>query len=132
MPEPQWLDLDVVLEIHEKQLTRFGGLAGLRDLGLLQSALARPQWLHEFDQEAGLHRLAAAYAFGIVKNHPFIDGNKRLGLLSAYVFLRFNGWHLTATQSDVVRVMLELADGMLSEEEFASWLQHHSEATGAS
>lgn len=87
MTEPEWLDIDLVFEIHAKNLVRFGGASGLRDSGLLDSALARSQWLFEFDAEADLHRFAAAYAFGIAKNHPFIDGNKRVGFVCAYIFL---------------------------------------------
>ena len=102
MPEPEWLDPDVVLEIHQKNLIRFGGASGLRDSDLLHSALARPQWLYEFVAEADLHRFAAAYAFGIIKNHPFVDGNKRAGFLCAYTFLRLNGWYLGARQADAV------------------------------
>lgn len=83
MPEPERLELDLVIEIHKRNIFRYGGALGLRDLGLLESALARPRWLHGFDNTADIHRLAASYAFGIVKNHPFVDGNKRLGLLSA-------------------------------------------------
>ena len=128
MPEPEWLDLDVVLEIQQQQLIRFGGSPGLRDMGLLQSALARPQWLYEFNPDADAHRFAAAYAYGIVKNHPFVDGNKRLGFLAAYVFLRLNGWHLAATQADIVRVMVALANGKLDEAEFAGWLRQKCEA----
>jgi death on curing protein len=128
--EPEWLDLDVVLEIHEKNLIRFGGATGLRDLGLLHSALARPQWLYEFDTQADLHRFAAAYAFGIVKNHPFVDGNKRVGFLSAYTFLRFNGWYVTATERDAVRAVLALAASDMSEADFAAWLRGNSERLG--
>jgi death-on-curing protein len=126
--EPEWLELDLVLEIQRLNLLRYGGASGIRDLGLLQSALARPQWLHEFDATADLHRLAASYANGIVRNHPFVDGNKRTGFISAYTFLRFNGWYLTATDPDAVRSMLALAAGTLTEEQFAAWLRHQSEA----
>ncbi len=128
MPEPEWLDLDIVLKIHQRNLIRFGGASGLRDSGLLDSALARSQWLYEFDAEADLHRFAAAYAFGIVKNHPFVDGNKRVGYLSAYTFLRYNRWYVTATERETVRAMLALASGGMSEADFAAWLREHSES----
>jgi death-on-curing protein len=108
--------MDDVLAIHHDSLTRFGGGSGLRDHGLLDSALARPRWLYGFDPTADLHRLAAAYAFGIAKNHPFVDGNKRAAFVCAYVFLRFHGWHIIATQSGVERAMLELAGGDLTED----------------
>jgi death-on-curing protein len=129
--EPTWLDLDIVLEIHRRDLGRHGGAAGLRDLGLLESAMARPQWLYEFNKEADLHDFAAAYAFGIVRNHPFIDGNKRLGYVAACTFLRFNGWHVAVRQGEAVRTVLELADGNLTEDELAVWLRQNSEATPA-
>jgi death on curing protein len=127
VPEPVWLDLDVVLAIHHNMLTRFGGGSGLRDLGLLESALARPKWLYEFDPAANPHRLAAACAFGIAKNHPFVDGNKRVAFICAYVFLRFHGWHIIATQREVEHAMLALADGSLNEVELAAWLEEKSE-----
>jgi death-on-curing protein len=82
--------------------------------------LARPKWVHEFDAGADLHRFAATYAFGIAKNHPFVDGNKRAAFECAYAFLRFHGWHIMAAQEEVVRVMLALASGQLSEEHFAA------------
>jgi death on curing protein len=127
VPEPEWLDLEVVLEIHHKLLVRFGGASGLRDPGLLDSALARPKWLYEFDRAADLHRFASSYAFGIAKNHPFVDGNKRVAFECAYAFLRFHGWHIIATEADVVRVMLALAAGELSEDQMAGWLRENSE-----
>jgi death on curing protein len=96
---------------------------------LLDSALARFRWLYGFDPTADLHRLAAAYAFGIAKNHPFVDGNKRAAFVCAYVFLRFHGWHIIATQSGVERAMLELAGGDLTEDQLAAWLRSNSEAT---
>ena len=130
MPEPDWLDLEVVLEIHQKLLARFGGASGLRDRGLLDSALGRPRWQHEFDPAADVHRFASTYAFGIAKNHPFVDRNKRVAFECAYAFLRFHGWHITATQAEVVRVMLALASGDLSEEQLAAWLRQNSDAAG--
>lgn len=129
MPEPEWLTSEVVLEIHRRNLIRYGGTAGLRDSSLLESALARPQWLYKFDSNADLHRIAAAYTFGIVKNHPFVDGNKRVAFLSAYVFLRFNGWHIVANQRDVERVMLALAGGEMNEDQFCVWLKENSQRT---
>jgi death-on-curing protein len=131
VPEPTWLDLDTIVEIHRKSLARYGGSPGVRDLGLLESALARPQYRYEFEPESDLHCLAAAYAFGLAKNHPFVDGNKRLGFISAYVFLRFNGWHITATQKEAVTSMLALADGSIEEADFARWLRERSERIAA-
>ncbi len=128
MTEPEWLDLEVVLEIHQKLIARFGGASGLGDPGPLDSALARPKWLYEFDPLADLCRFASTYAFGIAKNHPFVDGNKRVAFECAYVFPRFHGWHITATQEEVVRAMLALASGELSEDEFSVWLRDGSES----
>jgi death on curing protein len=127
MVEPVWLDLETVLKIHELILNEFGGMPGIRDLGLLESALSRAQWICEFDSEADLHGLGAAYAFGIAKNHPFVDGNKRVGYLSAYTFLRYNRWHVAATQADAVRAMVALASSGMGEADFAVWLREHSE-----
>ena len=119
---PVWLLRSVVEAMHDEQLAEHGGAAGLRDGGLLESALARPQTLLAYG-EPTLFDLAAAYAFGIVRNHPFVDGNKRTGFLAAYLFLRLNGWRLAASQDDAVRTVLALAAGEMPEPDFARWLQ---------
>jgi death-on-curing protein len=121
-----WLSRDVVLAAHDASLERFGGTGGIRDEGLLESALARPQMLAHYEPETGPHRLAAAYAFGIAKNHAFVDGNKRTGFLAAYVFLRANGWTFEAEQADVVVWMLGVAAGSISEQQLAEWLARNS------
>ncbi|MBB5518106.1 death-on-curing protein [Amphiplicatus metriothermophilus] len=108
--------------LHAEQLAEHGGAAGVRDEGLLESALARPENMAAYG-EPDLFELAAAYAFGIVKNHPFVDGNKRAGFMAAATFLLLNGWTLTATDKEVVEAMLALAAGEASEEEFALWLK---------
>jgi death-on-curing protein len=120
-PEPTWVDTEVVLAIHEEQLAEHGGQAGVRDRGLLESALARPRNQHAYG-ETSLARLAASYAFGISRNHPFIDGNKRTSLVVAELFLELNGWVLSASDALCVTTFLALAAGELSEDELAAWI----------
>ncbi len=125
MTEPEWLLREVVLAVHERLLAEFGGSAGVRDTGLLESALARPVNLHAY-QSPTLCELAASYAFGIVKNHPFIDGNKRSGFAAAVMFLELNGRRFTASDADATIRTLALAAGELIEAQFASWLEGNS------
>lgn len=122
MRPPAWLLRGVVIAVHDMQLAEHGGLSGERDAGLLDSALARPINLFSYG-ERDLCRLAAAYAFGIIGNHPFVDGNKRTGLIAAYVFLKINGMELTAREVEAVAAVLSLASGESSEEELAHWLR---------
>lgn len=122
---PVWLGKAVVLAMHGRLLAEHGGTAGLRDEGLLESALARPQQLHSYG-EPDLCDMAAAYSGGIVRNHPFVDGNKRTGFMSAYVFLAANGLRLTATEVDAVRVVTLLAASEIDEAEYAAWLRENS------
>lgn len=123
-----WLDKQALLLLHGESLAEYGGASGMRDEGLLDSALARPR--HRFEYESpDMHELAAAYGFGIAKNHPFVDGNKRAAFLATGLFLLLNGWRLEATQVDTTRMMLSLADGSLSEPAFAAWLRTQSKAT---
>jgi death-on-curing protein len=125
MTEWTWVGEAMVLAIHDEQLAEHGGSSGLRDAGLLQSALARP--LNQAAYGSGdAFNLAAAYAFGIARNHPFVDGNKRTGFLTATVFLLENGYELDATNPDAAAAMLELANGSMSEEVFAAWLRDKS------
>ena len=123
MKEPCWLPLPVVLAIHRMQIDRFGGAEGLRDQGLLESALARPQQLFHYGDSPGIPRLAAAYAFGIARNHPFLDGNKRTAFMAAAVFMEDNGWAVELGQVDVVLKILALATGELAERDLAAWLE---------
>jgi death-on-curing protein len=124
--EPVWILREVVHAAHEQSLARFGGSAGLRDEGLLDSALGRP--LNAFAYgKAGIFDLAASYGHGIVKNHPFIDGNKRTGFLVAVVFLELNGYRFQASEVDATLQTLALAAGDLSEAGFAAWLKANSE-----
>ena len=112
-----------VLAIHDRQLAEHGGGAGVRDLGLLESALARPLNTHAYEVDSDVARLASAYAFGIVKNHPFIDGNKRTGYVVMETFVIKNGFTLVASQKDKYLTFLALAEGSLSEDELAQWLR---------
>ena len=117
-----WIDPAVVLAVHEEQLAEHGGAAGVRDAGLLESALARPRNLAHYG-EPDLCELAAAYAFGLARNHPFIDGNKRSAFVATELFLVLNGWQLVASDADCVLVMLSLASGEIDEPTFAVWLR---------
>lgn len=121
-----WVREDVVLAVHLRQLAEHGGGEGIRDEGLLQSALARPQNLLAYgDPPPDLASLAAAYAYGIARNHPFIDGNKRMALIVARLFLLLNGSDVVATQEEKYSTFLALAAGQLSEEEVANWVRAH-------
>lgn len=122
--EPRWLDSEIALTIHERQLAEHGGSTGVRDPGMLESALARPinAWAYGADDPADL---AAAYAFGIARNRPFVDGNKRTAWVAARLFLALNGHELRFDARDAVRTMLALAAGELSEEELADWFRGH-------
>lgn len=126
MKKPKWIFESVVLAMHDAQLAEHGGASGVRDDGLLSSALARPENLYAYG-ETDFFALAAAYAFGLARNHPFVDGNKRTAFLTAYVFLRLNGFVLTASESAVVAVMQAVAAGDLAEKDFASWLRAHAQ-----
>ena len=108
--------------MHEESIAEFGGARGLRDDGLLESALARPMNLHAYQPNTSLDALAAAYGYGIAKNHAFVDGNKRVAFLVVGVFLALNGHSLAADQADAVETILALAAGELDEAELASWI----------
>ena len=127
MTEPVWLGQEIILAVHDIQLVRHGGASGVRDRGLLDSALARPLNLHAYG-EADLCALAAAYAGGILRNPPFVDGNKRTGFIVATLFPQENGLRLTAPESEAVVMTLGLAAGSLPEEGFAAWLRDRTEA----
>ena len=124
--EPQWLSRVVVDAIHSDQLREHGGLPGIRDENALESALARPQQKWHYAEKTDLATLAAAYGFGLVKNHPYRDGNKRIGFLAMVTFLGVNGHDLETTDADVIAEMLALADGRAAEEELAAWIRSHS------
>ncbi|HEX9570424.1 MAG TPA: type II toxin-antitoxin system death-on-curing family toxin [Rhodospirillales bacterium] len=124
--EPKWLTVDIVLAIHDEQLVQFGGADGLRDPGLLESGLTRPINRRHYQPDASLFELAAAYAAGIIRNHPFVDGNKRTGLLAVHVFLHLNGWRFDPNQAEEVQMILALASGDLEDDELARWIERNS------
>ena len=128
MTTPKWLRKDTINAVHQKTLLEQGGAPGIRDGGLLESALARPINLFKYAPESDLFDLAAAYGFGIASNHPFIDGNKRVALYASVGFLRINGVYLNAVEADAAVTFLALAAGELSEEELASWFRNNSES----
>jgi death-on-curing protein len=119
----RWLLIDRVLAIHRRQIAEHGGAAGVRDMGLLESALARAQNIHLYEPKADIALLAAAYAFGIAKNHPFTDGNKRTAYVVMETFLIRNGFELHAPMPEKYVTFLGLAEGTLSEDELAGWLR---------
>ncbi len=122
-----WFGLTTVLAIHEEQIAEHGGLNGIRDQGSLSSALDRPKNIaaYEPDGNRDLARLAAAYGYGIAKNHPFVDGNKRTALVVTETFLNLNGLDLTADDATCVAVMRAVADGTMKEDKFARWIQEN-------
>jgi death-on-curing protein len=126
MSEPFWLELPALLALHDESIAEHGGAPGTRDLGLLESALARPLNAHAYNGVEDIAALAAAYAFGIVRNHPFVDGNKRSGFLAAVVFLEINGQRFHASEEDATMTFLALAAGDLEEAALADWLRANS------
>ncbi len=129
MSEPLWIEKEALLLLHSVSLARFGGAEGIRDDGLLDSALARPvNRFHYAKTDAAptdLADLAAAYAFGLVKNHAFVDGNKRVAFLACGIFLSINGKKLDAPAAEAVAAIMALADSSLSEQQFAAWIRLH-------
>ncbi len=123
MSEPIWIDANALRLLHSETLAEFGGLSGMRDEGLFLSALARPQNLFVYEQVTNISRLAAAYAYGLAKNHPFNDGNKRAAFLAIGMFLAINGFLLKVEPTEAVNTMLALAAGNLTELELASWIE---------
>lgn len=121
----RWLIEGVVIAMHGEQIAAHGGSLGIRDTGLLSSALARPQNRAVYG-EPSVFDLGAAYAFGIIRNHSFVDGNKRTGFLAAYVFLDLNGWELVASEAEAVAAVLALAVNEMDEAGFAGWLKSKS------
>ena len=131
MGEPRWIEDQSVLDIHRLQLEVHGGMAGVRDPGMLSSALHRPRNLWAYAREsADLAALAAAYAAGISRNHPFLDGNKRTAAVVCETFLEVNGHELTATNDDWYGVMIALASGQLEEGDLAAWIRDRLKPVG--
>jgi death-on-curing protein len=128
MDDPIWISVELVTAIHSRQLSEHGGADGVRDLGLLEPALGRPRHLFAYgDPTPEMPRLAAAYAFGIARNHAFVDGNKRTAAVVCETFLILNGYEFTATDAEAYPQFLSLAAGDLSEDDFAAWLIGHCE-----
>jgi len=119
----------MVTALHNESVTLFGGLPGIRDQRLLEGALARPRDLFAHEPDAGLHRLAAAYGFGLARNHPFVDGNKRISVLAVAVFLSLNGKTFDPDEVDEVQVIQDLAAGDLDEDGLARWIEANTSAT---
>lgn len=125
MTEPRWLALVHILAVHSDQIQVHGGSLGLRDRGLLESALERPRNRFHYEPTSDLPSLAASYGFGIAKNHPFVDGNKRVAFQAMYLFLGLNGLRIDASEEEVVATTLSLASGDLDEPGLAAWLRDH-------
>lgn len=124
MTEPRFIGIDIAYAVHDRQLSEHGGLAGIKDTGLLESAPGRPLNKHAYGEE-DLCALAAAYAFGVARDHPFNDGNKRTAWVLARLFLRLNDVAIAFDKGDATRTMLALAAGELPEESMAEWFRRH-------
>lgn len=125
MKGPRWIDRLALLLLHEETLAEHGGLTGMRDEGALDAALARPQHVHAYETKADLARLAAAYCFGLVRDHQFNDGNKRAGFLALGLFLSLNGYELQVDQAEAAETILRLAAGQLSEKSLGEWVRRN-------
>jgi death-on-curing protein len=126
--EPLWIETRDVLAIHDRFLALYGGAPGLRDLNLLESALARPRQHFAYADSPDIIRLSAIHTAGIVRNHPFVDGNKRAGFVAGILFLELNGFDFTASEEDASRAVLDLAAGTLDEDGYAMWLAENAMA----
>ena len=123
MKEPSWLTMEMVRAIHEESLAAFGGAVGVRDEALLESAVAHPRSLFAYADRPTIHHLAAGYCSGIIRNHPFIDGNKRAGLLAARAFLFLNGYDFDPDEAEEVNVIVELAAGNVDDDALGKWFK---------
>ncbi len=123
MKKPIWIDERDALALHSRLLALHGGAGGLRDSGLLKSALARPQQQYAYSETADVIDMATAYTAGIVRNHPFLDGNKRTGFVAGILFLELNGYRFVASEEDAAQAVLKLADGSLDEADYSSFLR---------
>jgi death-on-curing protein len=126
MNEPTWVLQDVVIAVQQILLAEHGGLSGIRDNALLDSALSRPQNLFAYTDPVSIFDLAASYSYGLALNHPFIDGNKRVALTVAAIFLEINGYSLNATEAETVITFEQLASGQFTEKQLSFWFQDHS------
>ncbi len=127
MKRIRWIDETALILLHAETISQHGGAAEIRDAGLLDSALDRARNRATYEEDSTIPRLAAAYAYGIAMNHPFVDGNKRVALLALGLFLRLNGWKLTASQVDATKTILNLAAGKVTEKALAAWVEKNSE-----
>lgn len=131
MDDPVWISGELVIAIHKRQLAEHGGIDGVRDMGLLDSALARPRQQFAYaDPKPDACALAAAYSYGIAGNHPFLDGNKRSAFVICRVFLVLNGQDIDADKTALYETFFRLADGSLSEDQLAGWLRKHLKRPG--
>jgi death-on-curing protein len=128
MTEPIWIETQEALLLHARLLALHGGASGLRDEGLLQSALARPQQMYAYAEKSDMIEMASACTAGIVGNHPFVDGNKRTGFVVGVLFLELNGFRFTATEEDAAQAVVELAAATLDEEGYAAFLRANTTA----
>ena len=128
MSKAVWLDRHALELLHSESIAEHGGVDGLRDEGLFESALARPRNLMAYENVTDPARMAAAYAFGLAKNHAFVDGNKRIAFIAAGLFLRMNGQRLVAAQAESTLIMLSVASGAISEAELADWIRRNMKA----
>jgi len=126
MKEPHWINRRALILLHGESLAEHGGRAGEGDQGLLESTLARPRQIFTYKSSSDLARLAAACAAGLVRDHPFVDGNKRAAFLAAGLFLELNGFRLDVSQVDATRAVAALAAGEMREEKFAAWIRAHT------
>ena len=122
---PRWIAKKALLLLHEESIAEFGGKRGLRDEGVLESALARPQNVYAYNPDSTIPDLAAAYAYGLAKNHPFVDGNKRVAFLAIGLFLAINGYRLKAGQVDAIKTMIAVASGELDEQGLSVWIANN-------
>jgi len=126
MKEPDWVLAEVVTAVHQMLLAEHGGTPGIRDHTLLESALNRPRQRFEYADDSSIFDLAASYCYGLASNHPFVDGNKRIALTVAAIFLEINGYFLDSPEPDAVVVIKDLAAGKLTEEDLSRWFSEHS------
>lgn len=125
MHEPVWVRDDVVSAIHQRQIAEHGEADGIRDAGLLASALSKPKNIFAYNEKAGLPELAASYAYGIVRNHPFVDGNKRTAFVVCRLFLKLNGHDIQIPQREKYEMVMRLASSDITESELAKWVEAH-------
>ncbi|PYX28539.1 MAG: type II toxin-antitoxin system death-on-curing family toxin [Acidobacteria bacterium] len=125
MKQPNWIDPRALLLLHGESLAEHGGSKGLRDENAFHSALARPQHVFRYKPDAGMAQLAGAYGFGLIRDHPFNDGNKRVGFLAILLFLDLNGFELNVDQIDAIQTIMNVAGGELSETELTNWIRTH-------